>query len=487
MMIQKPVLLLVASVTLLGNIFSGTLPAGELSVGSATASITPDQRVALSGQMYLRVSAGVESPCTATALSIETCNGDQSLEQAIFISCDLVGLYGDFYGDLRQQLQGRIPEEVLTKLVINATHTHTGPVMEEGEYVIPESGVMPPAEYREFLMKTLADLAVQSWEARSPARVAWGLGYAVVAHNRRAVYSDGTATMYGKTDNPKFRGIEGSPDSGVEILYFWDDKNNLIATAINVSCPSQEVEHHAFVNADFWHQVREKLREKYGKQLNVLAWCGAAGDQSPHLIYRKAADERMRKLRGIDALNEIAQRIVNAWEDVYQVVQEDRHQDVVLEHQVATVQLPYRKVTPAEADAARREVTKWKDSNDRSADWRRQWNQGVVKRYEQQQTGSPNYEMVLHAVRLGDVVIVTNDFELFTDYGVQMKARSPALQTFVIQLCGGGTYLPSERAVAGGGYSAIPQSNIVGPEGGQVLVEKSVGLIKSLWPSEKKK
>ena len=43
----------------------------------------------------------------------------------------------------------------------------------------------------------------------------------------------------------------------------------------------------------------------------------------------------------------------------------------------------------------------------------------------------------------------TNPFELFLDYGMRIKGRSPALQTFVLQLttpwCG---YLPTERAVA---------------------------------------
>jgi len=36
--------------------------------------------------------------------------------------------------------------------------------------------------------------------------------------------------------------------------------------------------------------------------------------------------------------------------------------------------------------------------------------------------------MEWHALRLGDVAIVTNTFELYTDYGVQMKARSPAVE-----------------------------------------------------------
>jgi hypothetical protein len=48
-----------------------------------------------------------------------------------------------------------------------------------------------------------------------------------------------------------------------------------------------------------------------------------------------------------------------------------------------------------------------------------------------------------------------------------------------VQLAGAGTYLPTARAEAGGGYSAIVQSNSVGSEGGQVLVEKTLNMINN--------
>ncbi len=44
-----------------------------------------------------------------------------------------------------------------------------------------------------------------------------------------------------------------------------------------------------------------------------------------------------------------------------------------------------------------------------------------------------------------------------------------------------GTYLPSERAVKGGGYGAVVQSNVVGPEGGQVLVEETLKMINAMF------
>ncbi len=52
------------------------------------------------------------------------------------------------------------------------------------------------------------------------------------------------------------------------------------------------------------------------------------------------------------------------------------------------------------------------------------------------------------------------------------------------QLTGPGTYLPTARAVRGGGYSAIVQSSVVGPAGGQVLVDETVQRIEALWRSQ---
>lgn len=105
-----------------------------------------------------------------------------------------------------------------------------------------------------------------------------------------------------------------------------------------------------------------------------------------------------------------------------------------------------------------------------------------MQRFEDQEQGKlERYEMEFHVIRLGDIAIATNDFEYFTEFGVQIKARSKAIQSFIIQLSGPGTYVPTAVAVNGGGYSAVPQSNRVGPEGGQELVEKTVELINSLW------
>jgi hypothetical protein len=339
---------------------------------------------------------------------------------------------------------------------------------------------MRPDEYVAFLVERLAEVAVTAWENRRPGGVGWGLGHAVVAYNRRSVYADGRAQMYGSTNQPEFRGLEGPEDQGVEVLFFWDRNGQLIATAINVAAPAQEVEGRSAVNADFWHEIRQLLRARHGPDLLVLGWIGAAGDQSPRPMFRRAAEERMRQLRDLSRLQEIARRIVHAWEEAYAGARQDIRTDAPLVHRVATVDLAPRMIRTDEYTQAKARLADLAKEPDNR--WRMRWHQTVVDRYERQLAGAAEpYRMELHVLRLGDVAIATNEFELFTEFGIRIKARSPALQTFLIQLAGSGGYVPTEIAVRGGGYSAIAESSRVGPLGGQELVDRTVELIQLLW------
>jgi hypothetical protein len=452
-----------------------TASAAELRIGAATINITPDKPVALDGQFNTRISRGVDNPLTATAVAIEAREGDRCVDQAILLSADIVVFRQPIPGPLRERLRAKLPEFDARKLVMTATHTHTSACTDKGSYDIPKDGVMQPAEYAAFLVERLVEVCTRAWTQRKPGGVSWGLGHAVVGHNRRAVYADGTAKMYGATDDPKFRGIEGGEDHGLELLFFWDKQKKLLATGINVECPSQEVEGRSTINADFWHDVREQLKGMF-----VLGWPGACGDLSPHRMYRKAAEERMLKLRGLTCTQDIGRRISREVKDVCELTKRDIHTDVPFAHKVEDLALPVRKVTEKEVAEAQKEIEALKKKDDKSS--RGAWFQRTIDRF-QTQDKEPTFTVEVHVLRIGDIAIATNPFELFHDYGTQMKARSKAEQTFVIELTGGwGRYLPTTRAVAGGGYSAVVQSSMIGPEGGQGLVDRTVEMINAMWP-----
>lgn len=469
-----------------GDVGPTTQPA--LLIGTATADLTPTGPVALQGQFHLRIAREVETPLTANVVALESRAAEKSLDLAIMVSCDLIGIPDEVLRLVRENVRMRLPGLETGKIFLSGTHTHTAPVMEPGNYSLPNQGVTPIEAYRTFLVEQIAGAIEKAWKNRAPGSVTWGLDHAVIAYNRRAVYADGSAVMYGPTDVPTFRGIEGYEDHDVNTLFCWNSNGRLIGIGVNVSCPSQVVENRTTINADFWHLVRKSLHERYGTDVCILAWAGAAGDQSPRPMYRKEAEARMTRLRGLEPMAELARRITRAVNDAYDAVQHDRHTGMPLIHRVETVRLPARLVTEAEYEEAKTACRQTADEMAKNPEaaprlyQRMKWHERTVQRFERQKENpSPTHAAEIHVVRIGDAVICTNPFELFTDYGVQIKARSKAVQTFVIQLTGRGTYLPTERAVRGGGYSAIVQSNAVGPEGGQVLVDRTVEVINSLF------
>ncbi len=475
--------------------------AATLHVGAASCDITPEMPSFLYGSFSARVSTGVQDPLTANVLALESREGDKPLDSAIIISVDTCVVRASFLLPLREAVRQQLPKFDLGKLIVAATHTHTAPTTLDGGFK-QQDHVQVPSDYVRSAVAKIAAAARQAWDGRKPASFSFGLGHAVVAYNRRAVYADGTAVMYGQTNNPNFRAAEGMEDHDVNSMFFWDTSGKLLAIVVNVSCPSQEVEALRLVSSDFWGPTRELLKEKYGQDVTIVGLCGAAGDQSPHLRYRQAADDRMTSLRKLDRLREITRRIVHGVDEVYEVVQNAKQNDVVVKHQSAVINVPERIVTEAEYKACKAEAERLKAN---PSDNRGKWNARIVARYERLKTDPrPMFATPVNVLRIGDAVICTNQFELYTDFGVQMKARSKAVQTFVVQLANGagkpkppadapeedkidwhysssGTYLPSERAVKGGGYGAVIQTNTVGPEGGQVLVEETLKMINAMF------
>ena len=421
-----------------------------LYAGWAECDITPEKPIALVGQLTKRISKRVLDPLTATALALETRDNDGQREQAILISCDHVNIRKSVQQRLQKTLKERIEDFDSSRVFLNATHTHTAPGFIDGSHgglydVSKDEGVMKASEYADFFLERVANLAVEAWEKRKPSGMSWALGQAVVGHNRRAHYFDGSTVMYGKTHKPDFSNIEGYEDAGVEMVFIWEADKQLAGIVLNIACPSQETEGLSEISADFWHDVRLELRKRYSPDLYILPQCGAAGDISPHLLYRKQAENLMQKKRGISRRQEIARRIANAVDDVFPIAKESIEETVVFKHHTEEISLPIHEG----------------------------FNQPFYNT-------DPVDSIELHVLRLGDIAMATNPFELYHDYGLRIKARSPALLTFLIQLsCQNGGYLPTEKAIQGGGYSA--DKFIVGPRGGQVLVEKTLERIDAMW------
>lgn len=481
-----------------------------LRIGWAQGDITPTEPVFLAGQFYSRISEGVRDPIGCTALSLAGADG----ELAVLVSCDLVSIPDPLREGVHQRLRETAPEIDPATVLISATHTHTAPVTRPDQdqdmaMLAQDLGIELPAMraaiYNAFAADRIAETIVRSHHDLRSGAIAFGLGQAVTGRNRRWMDHDGAATMYGDTSTPRFDHIEGYEDHGLNLIATYDGDGRLTGLLVNLACPSQVSENEFRISADYWCELRAALRARHGEELFVLGQCSAAGDQSPHLIVNKRAEERMLGLAGRDRRAEIAERIAAGIDAVLPLMRRDLRQQVTLRRRRATLSLCKRVLGDDDAAHAsagmeqveqdyRRQVAELRAHPERLDEprWyrdvsvcvnRARWFRGVVDRHRSQET-SPTIDVEVLVLRLGDLVFASNPFELYLDFGLQIKARSPATQTFLVQLAGRGSYLPSARAVAGGGYGAVPASTPVGPEGGRELVERTLALIAELWQAD---
>ena len=513
-----------------------------LKIGWSTKDISTEAPVHIPGQMYARVSKGVLEPLMLSTLVVE---GDTDC--VIFMSCDTVCFVPGLLDTVKEKALALCPDIPADSIMLAGTHTHTSPDHSEDypEEILLRDGVEieNPAVYRDFLTTQAATAAVEAYTGRKPGAIAYGYGYAVVAHSRRCLYLDdlsqrpgadnnnsfsvdGHARVYGPTNDPMFAGYEAGADHFTNMLYTFDMDGNLTGALINVPCPSQNSESRDYLTAGHWHEVRVMLKEKYG-DIHILPQCGAGGDLCPGPQHYRKAMFRRYALKHADVVLDkritddtripgsfdyynrldIAERICQSFDEVLSWAKKDLRYDAPVGHTVRNVDLAALPVTEEEYNfccmrlAVLSEIPLLKTENPEADLFHnsmsiigRQRFRDVMKNYEEQQV-HPGFPFEIHTARIGEISFATNPFELYMDYQHRIQGRSPFEQTCVIQLSAqprtidgravhACTYLGTERAMQNKGYGAISYSSDIGAEGGQQLVEATLEDLQKLYAKE---
>ena len=499
-----------------------------LKLGWASRNVSTDKPVNIPGQFPMRISTGVADPLFITALVIE--NG---ADIVIFVSADLVGIRSGLLDEVRKKIKAQTNEIPPEKVIINATHTHTGASYygrsgweigdeyEKGYEPMPDSGVEIASsdEYGDFLSSQIADAVCEAYEKRSEGGVAYGYGYAVVGHSRRVIYFDDTSkregaaangyminghgVMYGNTNDAQFSHYEAGTDHFMNVLFTFNKTNELTGAVINIPCPSQCSEADHKLSADYWDDVRKALREKFG-DIYILGQCAPSGDLSPRILHYKQAQERRFKLKygeGTKDRNErkdIAERVAAGFAEIYGWAKNEIMTELPINHVVETVYLTRRLISDDELQFCKDMLEQLKDphfitdkedpvrmlTHNSSIEALRNRYIGILRRYDLQKT-EPKMPMEMHVLNIGGAAFTTNMFELYMDYMHRIQARSPFTQTFVTQLVGvpggGGSYLATDRGAENKGYSACMFCNVISPAGGQEMVEECVRILNEIY------
>ena len=498
-----------------------------VKIGWGRREISIDEPVLLSGQMYLRISEGIQDPLYVTALCVD---GGKGMDAVVFLSCDVGALGGNTLKPTEELVRQACPDFPENGFIANATHTHSASGVGGTMEVTPDGvPVFSGVRFREFYIRQCADAIIEAWQNRKAGGIGYGYGFAVVAHSRRVVYFEekeklakrdfmtpaGYAVMYGNTNHELFSHYEAGADHFVNLMFTFDENEKLTGMVVNVPCPSQLSEHFVQQSSDYWHDVRAQVAKEFGPDVYVLTQCAAAGDLSPRTLHYKQAQARRMELKygmsydpkncpagSVGAYNksmteryDIAERLIACIKDVYGWAKKEIFTQIPVRHHYDIMQLQRRVITEdekrwceenleilADQEPKREEMT---PEEYRTAisyyNNKVNRNKGGIERYHDVKE-NPTLKMGAHVVQIGDIAFATTRFELYQDFMHRLQARSPFIQTFVVQLAGeeGCNYLATKRAAAAKGYSASMFCNMVSADGGHQWVENCLEILKDM-------
>ncbi len=387
----------------------------------------------------------------------------------LLVSCDLGALETNFIITAREAMAaatGLEPRDI----IIFCTHTHNGPSVMRTSFYKPLDEA-----YHERLREWLVALAKDAVAGAKPGRLGWGVGKAAIGYNRRCCWEDGSHSMHGDTTRPDFTGMEG-PDDPQHTVVFAEDLDGRMLAVLHCNTAHPVCFYgRNFYSADYPGVARACLREALGP-IPVLYANGAFGDinicsqvcSCPRL---EDAEQKVRR-GGFLAAGETLRLIHEA----------SREQNPVLGHTHEDVKVTVRLPEPATLEKARKMLARAASGEEIKPAFDLLYAFGA--NLLQENFGeNPEDTLAIHAVRIGGMAIISQPCELYCQFGLDTKRRSPATATAICGLADGfGGYCPTTSALIGGGYSAIPLNWCrLEEQAGYKMVDVAARLLHLLW------
>jgi hypothetical protein len=242
-----------------------------LRAGAARIDITPRDPIWLAGYASRNhASTGVRLPIWARALAID----DGARRPVVIVSTDLVGLQAEVADQVAERVRARFGIE-RARLLLNSSHTHTGPVVWPG---LASMFALPPGEearlrdYSAHLIDDLVSVIGQSLADLSPAQLKYGTGEAAFAINRRQPSGDGFKIGV----NPS-----GPSDHQVPVIQVTAPGGHVRAILFAYACHNTTLTGEFYeISGDYAGFAEAELESAHpGAAALFIALCG--GDQNP--------------------------------------------------------------------------------------------------------------------------------------------------------------------------------------------------------------
>ena len=422
--------------------FVGNANAGPLRAGVASVDVSPTKfPVIVNGGFLADKADKVLDRLYARTVVLD--DGSQPIAITVVDSCMMPRDMLDKAKADAARSTG-IPVE---RMLISATHTHTAPS------TMGTLGTPPDPDYVAMLPGLITESIVKAHRNLQPAKIGW----TVVedfdhTHTRRWIRRPDKmikdpfgvvnvrANMHPGYLNPDVIGPSGPVDPALSLISIQSDSGKPLAVFANYSM-------HYFgtrpVSADYFGMFSAKIAQKLGAKdgdgfVGIMSQ-GTSGDQH-WMDYGKAKTDITIQAYA----EELAKR---AFEALGQVKYQS---DVPIAMAQATLKLTRRL-----PDAKRLE---W--ARDMKAKMTKPVPKDVGEVYACEAIeldANPNRELILQAVRIGELALTAIPNEVYAITGLKLKAMSPFKTTVNIELANGAEgYIPPPEQHKLGGYTTWP-------------------------------
>ncbi|MDE2713675.1 MAG: neutral/alkaline non-lysosomal ceramidase N-terminal domain-containing protein [Verrucomicrobiota bacterium] len=405
------------------------LSAASWKAGTAKADITPNTPIWMAGYGgRTKPSEGTLHPLWAKALALEDAKGNR----AVIISTDTLGMTASIYANLKARLAKEHklqPEQIM----LNASHTHTGPVLRGGLYDIyplNAAHIKRIEEYSARLENEIVRITGQALKNLEPVTLKHGIGITRFGVNRREnkPYSDVPKLIAAQA-------LKGPIDHDVPVLAVYKGLE-LKAVVFGYACHSTTLGIQKF-SGDYSGFTQIALEKSHPGALALFsAGCGADINPLPRRVVHLAERYGLMLAAAVEET----------------LLQKMQPLEPKLNTRIKTIPLEYGALPePAALAAAAKNQT----------NYRGRWAARMLK-LQADDDVPKTYPYPIQCWRVGDLLWLTMGGEVVVDFSLNFK-KQYGPRTWVTSYCNDVmAYIPTFRVLQEGGYEGQSSMAVYG-------------------------
>ena len=414
---------------------------GKFTVGTAKLDITPGLGCHMSGYFDDRLATGIHDPLYVKALAIS----DDEREIGL-ITLDNLYISRPVVEKAKELIKARTGVDS-EHVLISVTHTHTGPG------VIDLLGVPAEPGYADSLIPKITDAFVMAHNARVPAEIAHTSGDVhEEVHNRRWHMKDGSTVMNPGYMNPNAVCPAGPTDPQLGLLIARDPETN-----------------------DYFEFFAYAMHRIAGTEFLVMMANGTQGNINNCDCTKPARTSRTNFQQAERVANVCAGEAWKAWNLLRD---EDFKTEGFVDAKLSMV--PYKARTPsAELIEESKKILAARENHSKSE---------IIYANEivTMLTMPTEFDIPVQSLCVNDLGITGLPGEVFVEFGLDLKGRSPFPQTMGVGLANDTVgYVATDKALDEGSYETRLCCHVRSPKGtGQKWVDTAVADLTELQKRE---